>query len=361
MATVTDIKKILIAPLDWGLGHATRCIPVIKEFQKAGCTIFIAACEQQKQLMQKEFPNLYFIDIPAYNIHYSKQKRWLPLKILQQIPKITFSIRKEHNWLQKKIDELEIDLVVSDNRFGLYSQKVPCVFITHQLQIKAPYKWLENIIRKKNYQFINRFTECWIPDFAEPQNIAGNLSHPKILPQVALKYIGILSRFAALPATEIKYQFLALVSGPEPQRSVLENKILTIAEKLPGNILLLRGKPSTSEVITAPANCTILNHLPGEELLQAYTASNFVIARSGYTTVMEIMSLQKKAILIPTPGQTEQEYLAEKLMQQQRCYTFCQEEDFLSHINKAQQFNYSFPAIGAGKLEEAVNSILRRI
>ncbi len=343
-----------MAPLDWGLGHATRCIPLIKELQKKGFEIIIAANGNQKYLLQKEFPALTTLPLEGYNIRYTKQKRLVGVKILLQLPKIIFAVHREHKWLEKIIDSSGVELVISDNRYGLWTKKTPCIFLTHQLQIKAPSKWAENLIQKINYFFINRFTQCWVPDFADKNNIAGSLSHPKIFPAVPVKYIGPLSRFEKVNA-EIKYDWLVVLSGPEPQRTLFENRIISVAKQLKGRMLIIRGKPGSVEKIDAPGNCSVVNHLPATEMQQAFAESGYIISRSGYTTVMEILAQQKKAILIPTPGQTEQEYLAQHLMRQRWCYCFNQDNDFLFHINKAMEFNYTSPEFEEPSLPGAVN------
>ena len=170
-----NIQTILIAPLDWGLGHATRCIPIIHSLINNGYKVIVAASDKPKILLQQEFPTVHFVELKGYKIAYSKNKWMLPFKIGMQIPKILKTIWYEHNWLQKIIQEHSINLVISDNRFGLYTSKIPCVFITHQLTIQTPFTALTNIVQQINYRYINRFTACWIPDFKDEPNLAGVL------------------------------------------------------------------------------------------------------------------------------------------------------------------------------------------
>jgi uncharacterized protein (TIGR00661 family) len=340
-----NILTILIAPLDWGLGHATRCIPIIKALENGGFHVLIAANEKQKSLLQKEFSNIKFIEIEGYNIQYSKQNHFFVLKILFQIPRIVLSIKRENKWLKKVVAKEKVDLIISDNRFGLYHQTIPSIFITHQLIIKAPFKWLEYFIQKINYHFINRFTECWIPDNFQGGGLAGLLSHPKKMPTISTQYIGVLSRFEQVENAKIKYDVCVLLSGPEPQRTVLENILLQQMRHINLKILFVRGLPNTQENITS-TSIEIKNHLHQNELQQAICSSNILIARSGYTTIMELLSLQKKSILIPTPGQTEQEYLATHLQNQNKCLAFKQNEfDFNKAYKKAQTFPFSFSTV----------------
>ncbi len=339
--TKFNISTILIAPLDWGLGHATRCIPIIRTLKDAGFNVTVAVCEKQKILLQQEFTDLKYLDLFGYDIQYSTKKWFFPFKILFQIPKILRKINQEHQWLNSIIEKEGIDVVISDNRYGLYSSKVPCVFITHQLTIKAPFVWLEGVLQKINYRLINRFSACWIPDIESKNNIAGVLSHPKKLPSIPLHYLGVLSRFKKLSNIEQKFDVCILLSGPEPQRTVLENiflkQLLPITNK---KILFVRGLPQTTEKITAES-VIIKNHLSGKDLLESILSSDLIISRSGYTTVMELLSLQKKSILIPTPGQTEQEYLANHLHHQKMCLTYNQDEiDLAKAIEEANNFDY---------------------
>ncbi len=361
MAKLFIHKKILIAPLDWGLGHATRCIPLIRLLQQIGCEVIVASYGEQLNLLKQEFPEINTTLLKGYNVRYSKLKRWLPVKILLQGPKILLTIVREHKWLQKIIRDFKVDMVISDNRYGLYTKQIPCVFITHQLRIKARHAWLEILIQKINYRYINHYDECWVPDFDADLNLAGSLSHPAKMPAVPVKYTGPLSRFAPQKKVEKKYDYLFIISGPEPQRTIFEKKILKIVTQLKGTIMIVRGRPNEQgDIPRAPDNCTIVNHLTTEELQQAFLSGEFIIGRSGYTTIMEVLSLQKKSILIPTPGQTEQEYLAEHLMQQHWCYSCKQDDDLLSHIHKAETFQFIFPPLNESSLPIVVEEFFNR-
>ena len=338
-------KKILIAPLDWGLGHATRCIALIHHLQKLNCEIIVAADGKIKHLLQNEFPSLVFTDLPGYNISYSKSKRLLPFKILIQIPKILKIIRLENKWVNKIVKEGEINAIISDNRFGLCSKNVKSIFITHQLSIKTNFYLLDKVLQRINYKYINKFSECWVPDLNGEINIAGVLSHPAILPAIPVKYLGPLSRFRERINDVMIYKWMVIISGPEPQRSIFEKKILEVASKMGDSFLIVRGLPGEEGIDIKLPNCKIFNHLNTNDMQAAIESSEFIVSRCGYTTVMEVLSLQKKSVFIPTPGQTEQEYLANHLLKQNWSYTFQQQSDFGSNFLRAKSFKYKLPEI----------------
>ena len=207
---ISKKRKILVAPLDWGLGHATRRIPVIRTLLDNGLQVIVAADGMAKKLLQQEFPEIDFIYLPGYNILYSHNKYWLPLKIILQVPKILFRIFKEHISLKKIVKEHSIDAVISDNRFGLYHSGVPCVYITHQLLIKTGNRFSEKIAQKIHYWFIKKYNQCWVPDNGGIYNVAGALSHPVHLPP-NVHYIGCISRFEKKETVEKIYDLLVLI------------------------------------------------------------------------------------------------------------------------------------------------------
>lgn len=335
---------ILIAPLDWGLGHATRCIPIIKLLIQRGHAVLLAAEGKQAKLLSQEFPDLELLPLSGYRLKYSAFRNSTSWKIFFQIPKILISIKREHRWLATILSQRRIDLVISDCRFGLHSNKVRTVFITHQLTIRSPFgKWTESILRKMNYHFINKFNECWVPDFEGPHQLAGELSHPPQLPRTPVTYIGGLSRFEATTqtGTETPYDLLIILSGPEPQRSIWENKLLNDLRNYTGKAALARGLPGEETTITLPG-VDVFNHLGGDQLCRLALRSRLVISRPGYTTVMDLVKLRKKMVLVPTPGQTEQEYLGSYLMQQHWAVCISQHRFSLPDaLQQAASFTYA--------------------
>ena len=349
--------RVLVAPLDWGLGHATRCIPLIRELVKQNREVLIGADGPIKSLLQKEFPLLTFLPLPGYQIRYSRSKIWMPLKMMMQAPSIFSRIYSERRWVKKIIQEHNISLVISDNRFGLSNTEVPCMYITHQLNIKTGNQFTNWLARKFHYHYINKFTECWVPDIKEIDGFAGELSHPAQLPKTPVHYIGALSRFE-FSVLEKKYDLAIILSGPEPQRTILEEQMLKELQHFRGYSLLVRGLPGDdSNLGTSSSSLEIHNALSSVELNKAILQSAIIICRSGYSSVMDLVALQKKAILIPTPGQTEQEYLAKYLAAKNIFYCVGQSDFSLEKdIEAAKGFSFSYPE---GKMEEYKTAIKR--
>ena len=304
-------NKILICPLNWGLGHGTRDIPIIHWLLARDFHVIIGASGRTLELLKGEFKDLTFIEFPDYNIRYSK---FLPagLSILLQLPKIIIGIIKEQFSLKRIIKEYNIAGIISDNRYGLYSKELPSILITHQVLIKPPllFSFLEIWIWVISAFWAQKFTHTWIPDFSEKNNLSGDLSHKYPLPEngVFIGPLAAVNSFGELNRCDI----LILLSGPEPARTQLEKIVLGQLNLVPDlKIVVLLGKPeNTSLQIGSSDNHRIFNHLSRKEISSYMNGAELIISRPGYTTVMEVAKLKKKAIWIPTPGQTEQEYLA---------------------------------------------------
>lgn len=336
--------RILVAPLDWGLGHATRCIPIIRELLLAHADVWLAGEGAQQELLRTEFPQLPFLTLEGYRTRYGRTKRGLIWQILVKAPRLLSIIRKENAWLQKVVEKYGFDAVISDNRYGLRHLSVPTVFITHQLRVRSPLgKWSENIIQRQNYGYINGFSQCWIPDYQGSINLAGELSHPIKLPNAPLTYSGPLSRFEKLDLPITTKHLLILLSGPEPQRSLLEDTIVAQVSKYNGTATVVRGLPASATLIPSTNMLKFYNHLPATLLNEEMNRAEYVISRTGYSTVMDIAALRKKSVLIPTPGQTEQEYLGEYLMNQKFSVVMPQKNFSLDDaLNTARNFDYQF-------------------
>jgi uncharacterized protein (TIGR00661 family) len=354
--------RILVAPLDWGLGHATRCIPVIYELLKHDVEVWLAGEKGQEILLKTEFPELPFLSLEGYRIRYGASRAGLLRAIFFQLPRIFKMIRRENKWLKEIVNTYQFDAVISDNRFGLSCSSIPSVFITHQLHIKTSLgKWMENLLQKLNYRYINQFTECWIPD--DENELAGELSHPAKMPAIPAYYIGPLSRFRKTGISPVKKHLFIALSGPEPQRTLLENKIVNEISHYAGTATIVRGLPGIDSHIPSTNQIIFYNHLPAADMNTEMEKAEYVISRSGYSTIMDIVALNKKSILIPTPGQTEQEYLARSLSEKGiACYSDQQEFSLGKGLKKAAIFEYKpiFPRNAKG-LSMFVESFLDRL
>lgn len=360
----TTIPCILVVALDWGLGHATRCVPVIYELLRQDCKVWLAGEKAQENLLKQEFPELPFLPLKGYRVKYGGSRSGLFRAVFSQLPKIFRTIRYENNWLKKVVDEYQFDAIISDNRFGLYHSSVPSVFITHQLRIKTPFgKWSEDFLQSINYRFINRFNECWIADEEKENGLASELSHPVSMPAIPAYYTGILSRLKNNNIAEKRNHLFISLSGPEPQRTLLENKIVNEISHYSGTAVIVRGLPGSSSFIPSTNDIRFYNHLAAEEFNMEMEKADYVISRSGYSTVMDIVTLGKKSILIPTPGQTEQEWLAKYLTQQQIAFCISQKDFSLEKaLQKASGFEYKIANyINSSKLPLLIKSLLKKI
>jgi len=301
-------KRILIAPLDWGLGHATRCIPIVRHLLSTGNQPIIAASGRPLLLLKSEFPEVESVEFEGYNISYPEGSGMV-WKMFKSTPHILRRIKEEHSELDKMIDGLKLDAVISDNRFGLYTDKVPCVYMTHQVMIKAPF--FETMLYRLHTDYMRKFRSVWVPDFEE-NGLSGDLAHKFPLPRNG-EYIGSLSRFSATEY-ELKTDVLIIISGPEPQRTRFEKLVLKQLKDFDGTSVAVLGKPDKAED-RVEGKIRIFSHLTAEELEKQIATARLVVSRSGYSTIMDLSALGKQAVFVPTSGQTEQEYLAQKYHQ----------------------------------------------
>lgn len=273
--------------------------------------MIIASDGRALELLKKEFPDLKQLVLPSYNVRYWGNH--MMLDIAAQLPKIILAVYRERQRVKRVVDEWKIDAILSDNRYGCRSKKALSILMTHQLNIKILFPLLEKIVGWVNRRMVEKFDECWVPDEVGEDNLSGALSQNKRLKKV--KFIGILSRMKPGKLPPKKYDCLVLLSGPEPQRSFLEKQIISQAKKLPLQFLLVQGKTERTGHFFIEKNIEVHAHLTSNELNEALLASQIVICRSGYSSLMDLVTLNKKAILIPTPGQTEQAYLAKRSLE----------------------------------------------
>lgn len=324
--------KILVTPLNWGIGHATRCVPVINKLLKEGFEPIIASDGDALIYLQKEFPSLTSHKLPSYNIKYSKKTYLFKFKLLLQIPKIIKAASYEQKLTQQIIREEKIDGIISDNRFGVYGKYIPSVYITHQINV---FSGITTFFTTKIHQKIMRkFDEVWIPDNINTPRFSGKLSF-FIKSKVPIKYIGILSRFSQTQQTSTVYNYdiMVILSGLEPQRTNLEDKLILEFKNVEKKIFFVRGILKNSKIKNS-ANITFVNFLTQHKLFEKILVSKLIIARSGYSIIMDLAILQKKCFFIPTPNQAEQEYLAEHL-EYLNIAPFSKQNNFkINHLNK---------------------------
>lgn len=328
------MKRILVAPLNWGLGHATRCIPIINALIADGFEPIIASDGVALILLQKEFPKLLAIELPPYNITYAKNGKHFKWKLLKDSPKLLKAIQAEKKATKAIITNHNIAGIISDNRLGVYSENVPSVFMTHQLNVlSGNTTWLST---KMHQKFIHRFDECWVPDVSGNVNLSGKLGHAKAF-EVPTKYIGPLSRFTPQELDKT-YDLMVLLSGPEPQRTLLEEKLLLELKHYTGKVIFVRGVMEKEQTIQIMDNITVYNFMTSNLLEKTINKSAVILSRSGYTTIMDLAKLNKKAFFIPTPGQFEQEYLAQRLTEQGLVPSCTQDEFTLDQLKKVETY-----------------------
>ncbi len=347
----TKSPRILVTPLDWGLGHAARCIPVIKELIQQEAEVIIYGSAHVLNYLQKHFPHLEQIQSNEQEIHYSKHlPAWL--KILLQTNKINKNIKLEYTNLQSLIKTRQIDGVISDNRYGLNSKLIPCVFITHQLNPRVPQNlgFLRKSIQHKITAWTSNFDEIWIPDLQGSHSLSADL-YITTSKNSKHKHIGILSRFSS---NQIVHNtpngYLAIISGPEPQRTILFQELLRIEKILSLGMTFIIDKISNKVSSDEMDNMRILVQPNDREFLQEISSAQHIVCRSGYSSLMDLIRLKRTALFIPTPGQTEQEYLAEESMKwgfgfkkQSTLKAIKSIEDWESCFKSNEQLNDTFP------------------
>ena len=322
--------KILIAPLNWGLGHATRCIPLVRQYLSSGAEVVLAGDGESLMLLQRHFPQLRVINLPSLELRYTTnaQQRGFYLRAIPALLRFTIA---DHYYLRQQLAIEHFDLIISDNRFGLFTRQTRCVYITHQLYVRLPRRLriFQPLARAIHACVFKRYHEVWVPDYANmEESLAGELCHGGRF-DMHVNYIGPLSRFASSEGTpkelrrnsegtmaeNSEYSVVAVLSGLEPQRSIFEQAILERYANTSEKVLLVRGKVAGTQTRICRNNITMVAFLNDQALLEAMKRATTIIARSGYSTIMDlaVLGLLHKAELHPTPGQSEQEYLASRL------------------------------------------------
>ncbi len=305
--------KIIYSLCSWGLGHATRGLPVIRRLIKDGHEVIVYTSGRSLELLKSELGSgaRYIASVP-YPSPYS-DKIGFAWRFIKTAPKIIELIKEETKDIAKIVDENKIDLIISDSRFGSYSKSVPSYLVFHQLRFIAPLRLMpaEMLTEYYNHNLQNKFEKIIVPDYGD-NSLSGDLSHNlRYFKKENVEYIGILSDFEKIETTE-DIEYLFSISGPEPTRTALEKALLSQINLLKGKIAVSLGKPGkfTEEV---RGNAVIYSFLEKKRRDELMNRAKMVVSRSGYTTVMDVAEIDKKAFFIPTPGQTEQVYLAKHL------------------------------------------------
>jgi uncharacterized protein (TIGR00661 family) len=311
--TSEEKKIVFIAPLDWGLGHATRCVPLIQELIRENFKVIIGGSGLSGQWIRQEFPELEYVEIPSEVFTYSKYIP-MPVYIFSLFIKLKRLIKKENQWIDNFLKNRKVDLIISDNRYGFYSKNIPSVIITHQLYLHLGFFiWMQPIINRIIFSLLHPFDQIWVPDTKTEPSLSGKLSHNSSIPP-NVKYIGPLSRFMGKKRSDsssnsYKYKFAFVLSGPEPHRTILEKECLEFISQLKEDCVIVRGT-NVHSLKNVPSHLTIIDFADSETLFHYINQSEIIVSRAGYSSLMDYACLQKHSVIIPTPGQTEQEYLA---------------------------------------------------
>lgn len=363
IAMSQNTRVALVAPLDWGLGHATRCIPIIRELLEKKWEVILCADGAPLSLLQQAFPHLGWERLPSFSIQYPLKKSGMIRSMIKQLPALYRSKLIDHRCAEKWVKKYRVSLIVSDNRIGFFSKKCRSIYLSHQLRIAAPpfLVWGEAIVSKIHQFLARHFDEVWVPDFSEEPSLAGKLSRG--WKRRSVRYIGLLSRFSPPPKPVEEKGILVVLSGPEPQRTLLEEELANQLIRAGYPATIVRGLPlGASQPMIDSSLLRWINFLPTDELKVELNRCELLITRSGYSTLMDLTVLSKRALLIPTPGQTEQEHLAARLGKMGCCFWTKQEElNLEEQIPLALQSftlsNLFSPTLSQHLLEQAITAV----
>ncbi len=352
--------KIFFPVLNWGLGHASRSLPLIKKYLDQGHEVICASDGEALTMLRKELPDQVVLQLPGYDILYGS--RFMPINMLKHGGGMLRTIRTENELTKAIVERHQIDCIISDNRYGCYHPGVPSALITHQLQVFTGQKLLDIYIRRQIRTWYKNFSEVWIPDQAPPGNITGELSGMGTDP-VPKFFLGVISELKAVP-TKGKYKAVAVISGPEPQRTHFEQMVIKQLAVIDGEFAIVRGKPDIDEPVKQEGNLTIFPYCTRAELSSILAQTDVVIARSGYTTLMDLAMTGHKAILCPTPGQYEQIYLADRLANLNQCIYLRQENLILGkallEIEKVKSIGHDAPTVEEDCMERLMHLMQAR-
>ena len=401
--------KVLVAPLDWGLGHATRCVPVVREFLRAGAEVELAVVKANANFFREVFPDLRQRLAPSYNIVYPKHGYNMALWLLKNSVHLNAVMRYEHHFAEEMVKRHGYDVLFSDNRFAFYSKNALSIYMTHQRRIAFPrafaaferigVMWHANIMRK--------FDEVWVPDLEIYPGYAGSLSHSGATPgDKPMRFVGTLSRFSEMgnvgnalgnasapvglerevdlmsmsefmahsanvewdAAPEVRpqgmraaYKVVAVVSGVEPARTQFEQQLREALQQIPGQHMMILGKPSAEQKTWTEGNIEFHTHLATNDFAEAVKRADFVVSRGGYSTVMDMAELGAKCIFVPTPGQFEQIVLAHDLSKAGYAVEIPADELSAETLTSAFEKSVKMPKVAKQNLlHDAVEDVVRK-
>lgn len=299
-------QRILICPLNWGIGHTTRMVAYAKQLAQAGNHIMIAGDHEVLDIFKEELPQMERILLKDIHVHYSKSDKQVR-KLVLHSPLFMFSLYMQHLALQRLLKKIEIDVVISDNRPSLWSKKVKSYYVTHQpnLKLSDGWHWAEKIATFTHQWFIRRYDALLIPDVQGSKSLSGKLSVLKE-GKFNVHHIGWLSRFEKPEiAVEPENYTLLILSGVEPSRTHLKDEIVKRFKGTEEQLIIAGGSKAETHdnIITLP-------YVRTEALKPLILSAKHIICRSGYSMLTDLTVLGREAEYIPTPGQPEQEYLA---------------------------------------------------
>lgn len=303
--------KVLFAVGSWGLGHATRDLPLINRLLESGCELTVVSTDRALSLLRKELgPRCEFFDWPDVPKPLARTAKLFYTKFALSVPLVFRTILSEHRTLQNLLRRRRFDRIISDNRFGIHSRRIDSYQIAHGLRAIAPRRnrQLELALEYFCYSWLRPARRVIVPDYLH-DGLSGDLSHNlTFFEPERLEYIGILASVRRRPV-EPDVDLFVTISGPEPQRAILEEIVLGQVDALPGKVVVALGKPEEPLRTWQHDGAQVYSYLDRRQQENLMNRSRLIVSRSGYTTLMELVELNRQALLIPTPGQTEQEYL----------------------------------------------------
>jgi len=359
--------NVLVSPLDWGLGHSARLVPVILACLERNWTVVIAANGKSLDFLRNRFPDLPWVVLPFKRISYSRRDNFFS-KLIPQLPGFIKAVKNNQHQLRGLIDKYDIDAIIGDHRYGLGNQKVPSVFISNQLWLLTPKQWsfTEKWIYKIHKRVLRKYTYLWLADFPGDKNFTGKQTHTPDQP-ASSRFIGPISRFIGktdiLQPESKEPDILIILSGPEPQRSILETKIARLLLNRKEKVMIIRGiPPPVGDPVGGlyrEENISWLDHGDDPTLAGFIKSAGKIICRPGLSMLSDLVALGRTALLVPTPGQTEQNYMAGRLKKKSYFAVVEQVELDWDSIDAFDPGKYRlFPETNLDALNKALDELL---